>query len=238
MSSTALVWKLLESDAATCHKSKSNFGINKCFATGFTRLFCSIEQGISQDDRLEISLYSTTTNYVEHLTVAVTGGRQVLMSLSNDQMNPAQQIKILLLQGYLVITDINDRLPIRIEYGWNCDDFNLVVPSGFTTTRFYRFYDENVASHQGSRGIALPPCFRVVGGLLQVLSSSIKTTTDRFTKLQPNSNQQQNKPLDIIESTNINEFNSTNTTIDDQRTFRPSYWDYFTENNSTYKSLS
>jgi hypothetical protein len=149
------------------------FGRNRCFATGFTRFFCPIEENISTDDRLELSPYLPSTNRVEHLTIAVTGDRRVDMSLSNDQMRPAERVKILLLQGDLVITDANQYLPVRVEHGSNCDSFSLVVPSGYSNTR-YRFFDgQHLANYKENGLIELPTCFRVIPNSAQVITSNV-----------------------------------------------------------------
>ncbi|CAF0899243.1 unnamed protein product [Adineta steineri] len=149
-------------------------GRNKCLATGFTRLFCPIEENISMDDTLQLPLYLKTTNRVEHLTVAVTrGGRQIQMSLSNRQMIPAEQVKIILVQGHLVVTDINLHLNIRVEYGWDCEDFSLAVPAGFSATRYRRFDAENVAGSEGNNVITLPSCFRVIPNSVKIPATTI-----------------------------------------------------------------
>ncbi|UJR28012.1 hypothetical protein I4U23_009271 [Adineta vaga] len=166
--STSLDWKALETGASTCHSYMSFLGRNRCLATGFTRLFCPVEESISTDEILLLSPYVQPTNRVEHLTVAVTGGRHIEMALSNRQLSPAQQVKILLLQGHLAVTDINLNLSIRVEYGWNCNDFSLSVPAGFSATRYRRFDGENLPLYEGNSVVTLPICFRVISNGGQV----------------------------------------------------------------------
>ena len=162
VSPSSLVWTRLDSEDAACHHFMPFFGRNPCYATGFTRLFCPIVQNIDKDDVLELSPYLQSNNSVEHLTLAVTGGRLVDVSLSNVQMRPAKQVKILLLQGHLVVTDINLNLHIRVEYGSNCDDFSLAVPAGFSATRYRRFDSETLSVQEGDSFIDLPRCFRLI----------------------------------------------------------------------------
>ncbi|CAF2345144.1 unnamed protein product [Rotaria sp. Silwood2] len=223
VSSSSLIWKMLDSAVATCHTFMPYFGQNKCFATGFTRLFCPIERSISLDDRLQLSPYFKTTNYVERLTIAVTGGRHVQMFLSNDQMTPAQQVKILLLQGHLVVTDINTNLPIRVEYGWNCDDFSLVTSIGFSATRYRRFDGENLAIYERNSIVPLPRCFRVVSNLVKIPSSSIMISTLNSSIIDLKSNEKQIINLNLSEINIINNLNLTNTTINNQQNILSNY---------------
>ena len=162
VTSSSLVWRTLDSGVSTCHTYMPYFDRNKCLASGFTNLFCPIEENISTEDRLELSPYSKNTNQVDHLTIAVTGGRQVQIAFSNDQIRPAKQVKVLLLQGHLTVTDINQNLSIRVEYGRNCNEFGLTVPAGFSATRYRRFDGDNPNIYEENSLIDLPPCFRVI----------------------------------------------------------------------------
>ena len=162
VTSSSLVWRTLDSGVSTCHTYMPYFDRNKCLASGFTNLFCPIEENISTEDRLELSPYSKNTNQVAHLTIAVTGGRQVQIAFSNDQIRPAKQVKVLLLQGHLTVTDINQNLSIRVEYGRNCNEFGLTVPAGFSATRYRRFDGDNPNIYEENSLIDLPPCFRVI----------------------------------------------------------------------------
>ncbi len=245
VSSSSLTWKILDSEVATCHTFMPYFGRNRCFAAGFTRLFCPIEEHISSDDRLELSPYLKVTNRVEHLTLAVTGGRHVVMSLNNDQMRPAEQVKILLLQGHLIVTDINLNLSIRVEYGWNCNDFSLIVQAGFSATRYRRFDGENFAIYEGNSLVTLPSCFRVIPNSSQVVSS-IQSNTDHVSLEKSESdkakiistNQTRSEiliDLNITNSTKEEMFidlNITNPTIEDDPNVISNFWDIFHNQNS------
>jgi len=203
------------------------FGINKCLATGFTRLFCPIEEHVSMDDRLHLSPYLRTTNRVEHLTIAVTGNRQVQMSLSNAQMRPAEQVKILLLQGHLAVTDINLDLPIRVEYGWNCKVYSLAVPAGFSATRYRRFDGENLSVYEGNNVITLPPCFKVIPNANSPQASSSEIKNVSHVELESND--------ELINQTNpkiIIDLSSSNTTTDDEQNSVSTFWDKLLMNNS------
>ncbi|CAF0817157.1 unnamed protein product [Rotaria sordida] len=226
VSSSSLIWKMLASEVSACHTNMSYFGRNKCFATGFTRLFCPIEESISLDDRLQLSSYFNTTNKVERLTIAVTGGRHIDMFLSNDQMTPAEQVKILLLQGHLIVADINTNLPIRVEYGWNCDDFSLVVPAGFSATRYRRFDGENLAIYEGNSIVPLPRCFRVIPNLVQIPSSSITSTLSSST-IDVKSDEKQIITSSLSEIKIIIQLNLTNITKDNQQNTSSNYWNIF-----------
>lgn len=179
MTSSTLVWKTLDSAVSTCHTFMPYFGRNKCLASGFTRLFCPIEEDISTEERLQLSPYLKTSNQVEHLTMAVTGGRLVQIAFSNDQIKPAKQAKILLLQGHLTVTDINQNLPIRVEYGRNCNEFGLVVPAGFSATRYRRFDGDNLNIYEGNSLIDLPPCFRVIRNKIPVDANAQANVVER-----------------------------------------------------------
>jgi hypothetical protein len=167
VSQWSLIWKTLESGEAACHDHKAYIGRNRCYATGFTRLFCPITENIGEGDRLELSPYISSNNVVEHLTLAVTGGHHTDMSLSNAQMQPAKRVKILLLLGHLVVTDINLDMHIRVEYGWDCDEFSLSVPAGFSATRYRRFDGGTFTSPNRDRFIDLPRCFRLISNSLE-----------------------------------------------------------------------
>jgi hypothetical protein len=223
VSSSTLIWKVLDSEIATCHTFMPYFGRNKCLATGFTRLFCPIEESISMNDRLQLSPYLKTTNRVEHLTIAVTGSRRVDISLSNSQMRPAEQVKILLLRGHLVVTDINLDLPIRVEYGWNCNEYGLVVPAGFSATRYRRFDGENLAIYEGNSVITLPTCFKVIPNSI----SSIPAST------VPPAELESDEELPIGSNSKIIiDLNATNTTIDDEQNIITNYWNILRSDNS------
>ncbi|CAF3257993.1 unnamed protein product [Rotaria socialis] len=226
ISSSGLVWKVLDSEAAACRTFMSHFGQNKCFATGFTRLFCPIEESILSDDRLELPSYVQMEAYVERLTIAVTGSRQVAMSLSNDQMRPAKQVKILLLRGYLLVTDINIDLPILVEYGSNCDDYGLVVPDGFSTTRYRHFDSENTPISLRNRAIDAPSCFQVIPNLAQVLLSlSFRKSALLSSTIQSKSDEKQIAIVsDSTESTITLDLNLTNVTNDYQEISKTNYW--------------
>ncbi len=245
VSSSSLIWKMLDSGIPTCHTFMPYFGRNKCLATGFTRLFCPIEENISIDDRLQLSPYLKTTNHVEHLTLAVTGGRHVDMSLSNDQTRPAEQIKILLLQGHLTVTDINLNLPIRVEYGWNCDDFSLAVPAGFSATRYRRFDGENFAIYEGNSVITLPSCFRVIPVLGQLLSPILSNTVippivEHESDEEPVTITNSAKPEMVIDSNITNPANSeilidlniTNSITEDEQNVTSNFWNILRNKNS------
>ncbi|CAM4756573.1 unnamed protein product [Rotaria magnacalcarata] len=231
MSSSDLVWKVLDSEAAVCSTFMSHFGRNKCFAQGFTRLFCSIEEGISSDDRLELPSYVQMEAYVERLTIAVTGSRQVAMSLSNDQMRPAKQVKILLLRGHLLVTDINIDLPILVEYGSNCDDYSLVVPEGFSTTRYRRFDSDNSPMSLRNRAIVVPSCFQIIPNLAQVLLSlSFRKSTLLPSTIQSKSDEKQIAIIsDSTESTITLDLNLTN---DYQESNKTNYWNIISDKNN------
>lgn len=162
VTSSTLIWKTLDSGVSTCHTFMPYFGRNKCLASGFTHLFCPIEENIFSEDRLQLSPYLKTTNHVDHLTIAVTGGQHIQVVFSNDQIRPAKQVKVLLLQGHLTVTDTNENLPIRVEYGWDCEKFGLIVPAGLSATRYRRFDKDNRNIYEGNILIDLPPCFRVI----------------------------------------------------------------------------
>ncbi|CAF1000633.1 unnamed protein product, partial [Adineta ricciae] len=49
VSSTGLMWKTIDSGAPTCHTYMPFLGRNRCFASGFTRIFCPIEESVSTD---------------------------------------------------------------------------------------------------------------------------------------------------------------------------------------------
>ena len=222
VSSSSLIWKKLNSEEATCHAFMSSFGKNKCLATGFTRLFCSIEDNISKNDYLKLSPYLKQINYLEHLTVAVTGSHHIYMSLSNNQMKPAKQVKILLLQGHLTVTDINPNLPIRVEYGSNCDDFSLIAPAGLTATRYRRFDDDSSTMHGENNTFLLPPCFRVIPSSVEILSS-IKTTTQLSSSIESKSDEKSIVKSNSTEFKIIMYLNITNTTIDIQQNNTSNY---------------
>ncbi|CAF3403417.1 unnamed protein product [Rotaria sp. Silwood1] len=238
ISSSNLIWKILDSAVSTCHTFMPYFGQNKCFATGFTRLFCPIEQSILLNDRLQLLSYSKTTNSVERLTIAVTGGRHIHMFLRNDQMTPAQQVKILLLQGHLVVTDINVNLPIRVEYGWNCDDFSLSVPIGSSTTRYRRFDGENSVIYEGKSIVPLPDCFRLVSNVIKIPSSSIITSTLSSSTIDLKFDEKQIIISDLSETNIIINLNQTNTTIDNQQNILSHYWNNLSDyNNLAYGAM-
>lgn len=232
VSSSSLIWKKLDSEVATCHTFMPYFGLNKCLATGFTRLFCPIEESISKDDRLLLSPYLKTTNRVEHLTVAVTGSRHVQMSLNNFQMRPAEQVKILLIRGHLAVTDINLDVPIRVEYGWDCNEYSLAVPAGFSATRYRRFDGENLANYEGNSVITLPTCFKVIPNSAQVISSTPPSSLP-VTEPEPEPEPDENI---IIESDAkiISDLNETNTiiTTNDEQNMISNYWNIFRNDNS------
>jgi hypothetical protein len=204
------------------------FGRNRCFATGFTRLFCSVEESISKNDRLQLASFLKTTNRVEHLTLAVTGSHRVDMSLSNDQMKPAEQVKILLIKGHLAVTDVNLNLPIRVEYGWNCDDFSLAVPSGFSASRYRRFDGENLAIYEGDSVITLPLCFRVIPN---PASPSIVANTSLPLR-EPELDKESAEVLDPSEKIPSVMNNLTNTTATDETNSSSNYWTVWQSNNS------
>jgi len=209
------------------------FGLNKCLATGFTRLFCAIEENISKDDRLQLSPYLKTTNHVEHLTVAVTGGHHVYMSLSNEQTRPAEQIKILLLQGHLAVTDINLDLPIRVEYGWDCARFSLAVPAGFSATRYRRFDGENLAIYEGNSVITLPSCFRVIPIPAQPVAPIASNTLPLpVVELKPEEEEESVIITDPTKPEIIIDLNITDPTIEDEQYVKSSFWDIFRNKNS------
>jgi hypothetical protein len=238
VSSASLIFKTLDSEAATCHTFMPYFGLNKCLATGFTRLFCAIEENISKDDRLQFSPYLKTTNHVEHLTVAVTGGHHVYMSLSNDQTRPAEQIKILLLKGHLAVTDINLNLPIRVEYGWNCAEFSLAVPAGFSATRYRRFDGENLAIYEGNSVITLPSCFRVIPIAAKPVTPIVSNTLPPpVVHLEP---EEEEEPVVIIDPTKPEitiDFNITDPAIEDEKNVGSSFWNIFRNKNSMQKKF-
>lgn len=234
LTSKGLEWKTLDSGPETCHSYMPHFGINKCLATGFTRLFCAIDENISNDDRLELSLYVKTTNQVEHLTIAVTGGRRINMAIRNEQTRPAEQIKILLLQGHLAVTDINDNLPIRVEYGSDCNEFSLSVPEGFSATRYRRFDGDNLVIYEGSSVVKLPLCFRVIPSGNPPAALGLQPTStvlSPIVELESNQNQPIVHPsfndteIDII-------LNITENVVDDSSTASRSIWDLFKSRNS------
>jgi len=215
------------------------FGRNKCFAAGFTRLFCPIEEYISKNDRLQLSPYLKTTNRVEHLTLAVTGGRHISISLNNDQIKPAEQVKILLLQGHLAVTDINLNLPIRVEYGSNCEDFSLIVPAGFSATRYRRFDGENFSIYEGNSLITLPSCFRVIPTSIE--SNAVHPPHEKWESDKVQiiiTNQTRSEILiDLNRTSSIKEeiiidLNITNPTIEDDPNVISSFWDIFKNKNS------
>jgi len=182
MTDSALVWTRLDSSDATCHHYKHLFGKNPCFATGFTNLFCPIDINVESDDRLELSVQLSANPHVDHLTLAATGGEYVTMSLSNRQTHPAARVKILVLQGHLVVTDVNRDLQIRVEYGSNCDEFSLVVPDVLTATRYRRFNGEAFVFVDGNRFVDLPRCFKLIptlGGNSQLLSANMLSLIDQ-----------------------------------------------------------
>ncbi len=220
---------MLDSAVSTCHTFMPYIGLNKCLATGFTRLFCPIEENISKDDRLQLPPYLKTTNRVEHLTIAVTGGRYIDMSLNNEQTRPAEQIKILLLQGHLTVTDINLNLPIRVEYGWNCADFSLTVPAGFSATRYRRFDGENFVIYEGNSVIKLPSCFRVIPSLTPIESSTLSSTLsliESVTDVEPEIITNPAKPEIVID------LNITDTIIENDPTVVAKFGDVFRNKNS------
>jgi hypothetical protein len=222
---------MLDSEVSTCHTFMPYFGRNRCLATGFTRLFCPIEEHVSKDDRLQLSPYLKTTNRVEHLTLAVTGGRHVDISFSNDQTRPAEQIKILLLQGHLAVTDINLNLPIRVEYGWNCDDFSLAVPAGFSATRYRRFDGEKFSMYEGNSVITLPSCFRVIPIAASELSPILSSTLNPpIVELESDEEQaiitNPTKPEIVID------LNITNSTTEEEESAASNFWDIFRNKNS------
>lgn len=212
------------------------FGRNKCFATGFTRLFCSIEEPITKDERLELFPFLKTTNHVEHLTLAVTGGHHVEMSLSNDQTRPAEQVKILLIQGHLVVTDINLNLPMRVEYGWNCNDFSLAVPAGFSATRYRRFDGENLAVYEGNNVITLPSCFRVISVLSPMPSANASSTPD-LSLIELDSDEDQAEFLDQQKPEIVINLNMTDPVTEEEQSVSSNFWDIFRNRNSKLKSF-
>ena len=188
VTSSTLIWKTLDSGVSTCHTFMPFFGRNKCLASGFTHLFCPIEESVSSEDRLQLSPYLKTTNHVDHLTIAVTGGHHVQIFFSNDQIRPAKRVKVLLLQGHLTVTDTNENLPIRVEYGWDCEEFGLIVPAGLSATRYRRFDRDNRNIYEGNILIDLPPCFRVIPNIVSgnskiqsnvVVLPPVKTESDK-----------------------------------------------------------
>ncbi|CAF0811669.1 unnamed protein product [Adineta steineri] len=246
LTSSSLEWKILNSDLATCHTFMPYLGRNKCLATGFTRLFCPIEENISMDDTLQLPLYLKTTNRVEHLTVAVTrGGRQIQMSLSNRQMIPAEQVKIILIQGHLAVTDINLNLSIRVEYGWNCDDFSLAVPAGFSATRYRRFDGDNLAVTEGNNVITLPGCFKVIPNLVKVPATTIisallpsgsasasQSEADVDTVDEKESDENEIITSDIEKPHIQVDSDLKNTTNDREQNVISNYWNYLRNNNN------
>ena len=230
LSANGLEWKILDSGPGTCHSYMPHFGLNRCYATGFTRLFCAIEENIANEDRLQLSPYLKSTNKIEHLTIAVTGGRRVDMALSNEQTRPAEQVKVILLQGHLTVTDINDNLPIRVEYGSDCDEFSLSVPEGFSATRYRRFDGENLVVYEGSSVVKLPLCFRVIP--MAVVSQSSSTVPAPVIELDSSDVQQivDTAPLNDTEIDII--LNITENVTDEQSTGNKSIWDLFKNKNS------
>jgi hypothetical protein len=219
---SSLLWKILDSELSTCHTFMPYFGLNKCLATGFTRLFCPVEEHISMDDHLQLSPYLRTTNRVEHLTLAVTGSRNVAMSLSNRQMRPAEQVKILLIRGHLAVTDINLELPIRVEYGWNCADYSLAVLAGFSATRYRRFDGQNLSIYEGDSVINLPPCFKVI----PTANSAQKSLTDikNTSHVEPESDEEPVKVINPVEEKITIDLSLSNTTTEVQQSFISNYW--------------
>ena len=209
------------------------FGLNKCLATGFTRLFCAIEEHITMDDRLNLSPYLRTTNRVEHLTIATVGNRNVEMSLNNGQMRPADRVKILLLQGHLTVTDINLELHIRVEYGWNCNDYSLVVPAGLSATRYRRFDAENLAVYEGNNIINLPPCFRVIPNSNSAPESL--TDTKNTSHVETESAEESLTALNQTDPEITIDLSSSNTTTNDEQSFISKYWNMLLNNNSMKK---
>lgn len=208
------------------------FGLNKCLAAGFTRLFCTIEENISIDDRLRLSPYLKTTNQVEHLTVTVTGGRRVDMAIANDQTRPAEQIKILLLQGHLTVTDINDNLPIRVEYGSDCNEYSLSVPEGFSATRYRRFDGNNLVTYVGSGEVQLPPCFRVLPAAIPVIPSKLSSTIQSPLPELESEVKHEITTAHPSDSEISIEFNITNVLLEDAPDIGNQFWEIFKDKNS------
>jgi hypothetical protein len=231
--SASLQWKILDSELATCQTFMPYFGLNKCLATGFTRLFCVIEEHITMDDRLNLSPYLRTTNRVEHLTIATIGNRHVEMSLNNAQMRPAERVKILLLQGHLTVTDINTVLHIRVEYGWNCKDYSIVAPAGMVATKYRRFDAENAEAYEGNSVINLPSCFKVLTNSNSAQESlpDTKNTSHVETKLAEESLTPLNQTYPKI----ISDLSSSNTTTNDEQSFISNYWNMLRSDNSMKK---
>ena len=161
VSPTGLQWKRLDSPGAACLTFMPFFGRNPCLSTGFDRLFCPITENIESIDSLMISPYISGDNRVEHLTLAVIDNDKVVMQLSNQQLARAEQVKILLTKGHLVYDQINKDRLIRVEYGWSCSMYSLVVPSGVSTTLYRRFDGETALPRDAKGRITLPPCFRL-----------------------------------------------------------------------------
>lgn len=188
----------MESGSTACHGYMSFFGANRCFASGFTRLFCPIEESVSTDEGLRLSPYVQEANRVEHLTVALTGGRQVDMVLSNRQLAPAERAKVLLLQGHLSVTDVNQHLFIRVEYGWNCKDYSLTVPAGISTTRYRRFDGEDGAIYEGNNVVTLPSCFKVIpNGSALAGAAAREVSSARVADQNQNAESDEDVPLPI-----------------------------------------
>lgn len=231
VSSNSLVWKTLDSESTTCHSFMPYFGRNKCYTTGFTRLFCTIEESITKDDHLQLSPYLKTTNRVEHLTLAVTGNRHVEISLNNDQTRPAEQVKILLIKGHLVVTDINLNLPMRVEYGWNCNDFSLTVPAGFSATRYRRFDGENLAIFEGNNVITLPSCFRVIPNPAQAVTNP-GSSTHVAPLIELDSDEEKVILTDPSKPEILIDLNMTNPIVDEEGNATINFWNIFRNKNS------
>ena len=232
----SLIWTKVESGAEACQRSTALFGRNRCFATGFTRLFCPIDENIRSDDALDLSSYVASSNRVEHLTVAVTGGRQVTMSLSNNQMRPAEQVKILLLQGHLEITSVNENLNMRVEYGSNCADFSVLVSDIMSVTRYHQFDEEIVMAYGKDDKKLLPACFRVIPSRIPAPQASI---VDR----EPFIVADRSEPIDFEQYTlELDEHPDelpTNLTRDAEASTASAFWDTLsTDNSRTHLSRS
>lgn len=184
-------------------------------------------QSITNEDALRLSAYVPSQKDVEHLTLAVTGGRDVELSLSNAQMRPAEHVKILLLQGHLVVTDVNLDLHIRVEFGWNCDDFSLAVPSGFSATRYRQFDSETLGMKEGDHFIDLPHCFRLIKNFVAKpipLANNVSDLMDSESSKHAASVEEQ------ISNEDISGESQSNSTSEIQESATVNYWNFWQNN--------
>ncbi|CAF1665228.1 unnamed protein product, partial [Adineta ricciae] len=135
---------------------------------------------------------------------------------------------------------------IRVEYGWNCKDFSLAVPAGFSATRYRRFDGENLAIFESNSVVTLPSCFKVIPNGAQAAAALLRNTLESTTLPSPPAPQ----PVDpaeeyqfdddddlptVVKPEIINGLNAANTTIvdlEDEENFVAHYWNIITSDSN------